>query len=64
MYLALKGRDIWTYYHQYSYISPFQGLSIFSSVPRALPWASISSPFRAKTFSDWVYLAFVPPFFF
>ena len=28
MYLALKGRDIWTHHQQFRYISPFQGLFI------------------------------------
>ena len=35
-------------YQQPTYISPLQGSSVLSvSLPRALPWASISSPFRA-----------------
>jgi hypothetical protein len=29
------------------YIPPLQGSSVFASLPRALPWAGISRPFRA-----------------
>ena len=37
-------------------ISPFQGLCVSHSLPRALPWAAIELPFRAKIGAENIHL--------